>query len=44
VATGRITEDGVKDALGRARKLWEADASEEVVSFDPDEEPEDPEY
>lgn len=44
IATGRITEDGVKDALGRARKLREADASGEVVSFDPDAEPEVPDY
>lgn len=44
VATGRITLDGVEYALGRARKLRKADARGEVVSFDPDEEAEDPDY
>ena len=43
VASGQITRDGVKDALGRAGKLREAEATDTFVSYDPDAE-EDTDY
>lgn len=44
VAAGRITEDGVKENLGRTRKLREAEENGEVANFDPDEDITDDEY